>query len=201
MFQGIRDAGWIEAVVGSMFSGKTEELIRRLNRAHIAKQKVQAFKPAVDDRYDAVQIASHGGRTLMAQAVQNIDELLALIDDDVEVVGIDEGQFLGPGLIDLCEGLANRGKRVVVAGLDQDWRGQPFSPMDHLMAISESVTKVLAICMVCGNPANRSQKVVSGEDLFQVGAAETYEARCRSHFDPNDPRSAQQWIAQAKEPK
>jgi thymidine kinase len=201
VFQGIRDAGWIEAVVGSMFSGKTEELIRRLNRAHIAKQKVQAFKPAVDDRYDAVQIASHGGRTLMAQAVQNIDELLALIDDDVEVVGIDEGQFLGAGLIDLCEDLANRGKRVVVAGLDQDWRGQPFPPMDRLMAVSESVTKVLAICMVCGNPANRSQKVVSGDDLFHVGAAETYEARCRSHFDPDDTRSAHQWIAQAKEQK
>ena len=199
LFQGIRNAGWIEVVVGSMFSGKTEELIRRLNRAHIAQQKVQAFKPAIDDRYDAVQIASHGGRTLMAQAIDNLAELTENLDEDVQVVGIDEGQFLGPGLVELCEGLANSGKRVVVAGLDQDWKGQPFEPMDRLMAVSESVTKVLAICMVCGNPANRSQRVVTGNDLFQVGAAEAYEARCRRHFDPEDTRTAAQWIAQKKE--
>jgi thymidine kinase len=199
VFQGIRNAGWIEVVVGSMFSGKTEELIRRLNRAHIAQRKVQAFKPVIDDRYDAVQIASHGGRTLMAQAVENLVELKGLLNDDVEVIGIDEGQFLGPGLVELCEELANRGKRVVVAGLDQDWKGQPFEPMDRLMAVSESVTKVLAICMVCGNPANRSQRVVTGNDLFQVGAAEAYEARCRRHFDPNDTRTSGQWIAHSKE--
>ena len=199
MFQGIRNAGWIEVVVGSMFSGKTEELIRRLNRAHIAQQKVQAFKPAIDDRYDAVQLASHGGRTLMAQAVDNLEQLQDLLEDDVEVVGIDEGQFLGAGLVGVCEALADRGKRVVVAGLDQDWQGQPFQPMDRLMAVSESVTKVLAICMVCGNPANRSQRVVTGNDLFQVGAAEAYEARCRRHFDPEDPRTAGQWLAQKQE--
>ena len=195
MFQGIRDAGWIEVVVGSMFSGKTSELIRRLKLAQIAQRKVQAFKPAIDDRYDAIQLASHAGQTLMAQPIADLIELENSLDDDAEVIGIDEGQFLGAGLVGLCERLADSGKRVVVAGLDQDWKGQPFKPMDHLMAVSESVTKVMAICTVCGNPANRSQRVVLGQDLFQVGAAEAYEARCRRHFDPDDPRTAQQRIA------
>jgi thymidine kinase len=189
VFQGIRDAGWIEVVVGSMFSGKTEELIRRLNRALIARQNVAAFKPAIDDRYDPVQLASHGGLKLMATPVADLAQLRSLLDEEVEVVGIDEGQFLGPGIVGLCEELADAGKRVIVAGLDQDWRGRPFAPMDHLLAVSESVTKVLAICTVCGNPANRSQKVVAGNDLFCVGAAEAYEARCRRHFDPDDPRT------------
>ena len=199
VFQGIRDAGWIEVVVGSMFSGKTSELIRRLKLAQIARRRVQAFKPAIDDRYDAIQLASHAGQTLMAQPIADLDDLERSLDDDAEVVGIDEGQFLGEGLVDLCERLADRGTRVVVAGLDQDWKGQPFPPMDRLMAVSESVTKVLAICTVCGNPANRSQRVVRGQDLFQVGAAEAYEARCRRHFDPNDPRTAQQWLAALEE--
>ena len=199
VFQGIRDAGWIEVVVGSMFSGKTSELIRRLKLAQIARRRVQAFKPAIDDRYDAIQLASHAGQTLMAQPIADLDDLERSLDDDAEVVGIDEGQFLGEGLVDLCERLADRGKRVVVAGLDQDWKGQPFPPMDRLMAVSESVTKVLAICTVCGNPANRSQRVVRGQDLFQIGAAEAYEARCRRHFDPNDPRTAQQWLAALEE--
>ena len=131
MFQGIRDAGWIEVVVGSMFSGKTSELIRRLKLAQIAQRKVQAFKPAIDDRYDAVQLASHAGQTLMAQPIGDLDELERALDDDAEVIGIDEGQFLGAGLVGLCERLANNGKRVVVAGLDQDWKGQPFAPMDR----------------------------------------------------------------------
>ena len=186
-------------VVGSIFLGKTSELNRRLKLAQIARRRVQAFKPAIDDRYDAIQLASHAGQTLMAQPIADLDDLERSLDDDAEVVGIDEGQFLGEGLVDLCERLADRGKRVVVAGLDQDWKGQPFPPMDRLMAVSESVTKVLAICTVCGNPANRSQRVVRGQDLFQVGAAEAYEARCRRHFDPNDPRTAQQWLAALEE--
>ena len=150
------------------------ELIRRLKLAQIARRRVQAFKPAIDDRYDAIH-ASHAGQTLMAQPIADHDDWERSLDDDAEVVGIDEGQFLGEGLVDLCERLADRGKRVVVAGLDQDWKGQPFPPLDRLMAVSESVTKVLAICTVCGNPANRSQRV-RGQDLFQVGAAEAYEA-------------------------
>jgi len=174
--------GWIEVICGSMFSGKSEELIRRLRRAEIAKQRVQAFKAATDDRYDQVQIVSHSDVRLHSIPVSSAQQLEALVDPDVQIVGIDEAQFLGAEIVDVCEWLADRGVRVIVAGLDQDYRGRPFEPVPTLMAVAEYVTKVHAICVKCGNPANRSQRVVDSEERVVVGAAGTYEARCRRCF-------------------
>ena len=147
--------------------GEDLELIRRLKLAQIARRRVQAFKPAIDDRYGTIQARKPRRADAHGAADHDLDDLERSLDDDAEVVGIDEGQFLGEGLVDLCERLADRGKRVVVAGLDQDWKGQPFPPWISLMAVSESVTKVLAICTVCGNPANRSQRVVRGRICFR----------------------------------
>jgi len=174
--------GWIEVICGSMFSGKSEELIRRLRRAEIAKQKVQAFKAATDDRYDRVQIVSHSDQRLRSIPVTSSQQLEELVDPEVQVVGVDEAQFLDPGIVDVCEWLADKGVRVIVAGLDQDYLGRPFEPVPTLMAVSEYVTKVHAICMRCGNPANRSQRVVDNDERVVVGAAGTYEARCRRCF-------------------
>jgi thymidine kinase len=174
-----KDTGWIEVICGPMFSGKTEELIRRLRRAAYARQKVEIFKPRIDTRYDAVEIVSHSRLSLEARPVQNADEILAVCSADAEVVGIDEGQFLGNTLVSVCQTLADRGARVVVAGLDQDYRGMPFEPMPELMAVAEMVTKALAICVVCGNPAGRTQRVTRAGDRVLIGAGEAYEARCR----------------------
>src|SRR5207253_7866487 len=146
--------GWIEVITGSMFSGKSEELIRRLRRAQIARQKVQIFKPLIDDRFGEDQIVSHSDMRIASQNVRNSDELLRRVDDDTDVVGIDEGQFFDADLPGACNSLANRGKRVIVAGLDQDYLGRPFEPMPQLLAIAEYITKTLAICVVCGDPAN-----------------------------------------------
>jgi thymidine kinase len=177
--------GWIEVVTGSMFSGKTEELIRRLRRAQIARQKVQVFKPLVDDRYgDDDHIVSHSDMRIASRNVRSSNELLQLVDDDTEVVGIDEGQFFDLNLPSVCNELANRGKRVIVAGLDQDYLGRPFEPMPQLLAIAEYITKTLAICVVCGNPANHTQRLVASSDRVLVGATGMYEARCRHCFDP-----------------
>ena len=176
--------GWIEVVTGSMFSGKSEELIRRLRRAQIARQKVQIFKPLVDDRYGDDHIVSHSDMRIASRAVRSSDELLQLVDDDTEVIGIDEGQFFDMNLPAICNTLANRGKRVIVAGLDQDYLGRPFEPMPQLLAIAEYITKTLAICMVCGNPANHTQRLVASSDRVLVGASGMYEARCRHCFDP-----------------
>jgi len=180
-----RGAGWIEVIVGSMFSGKTEELIRRLRRAQIAKQKVQVFKPKVDDRYSKEHVASHSAQREQAQVIEQADEILGLIEDNTRVVGIDEGQFFDNSLVDVCQKLANRGLRVLVAGLDTDWRGLPFEPMPQLMAVAEIVVKQNAICMVCGGLASRTQKTVTSQERVQVGAADLYEARCRGCFDPH----------------
>jgi thymidine kinase len=176
--------GWIEVVTGSMFSGKSEELIRRLRRAQIARQKVQIFKPIIDNRFSEDYIVSHSDMRIPSQNVRSSDGLLDLVDEDTEVVGIDEGQFFDANLPAVCNTLANRGKRVIVAGLDQDYLGRPFEPMPQLLAIAEYITKTLAICVVCGNPANHTQRLVASSDRVLVGAGGMYEARCRHCFDP-----------------
>jgi thymidine kinase len=179
-----RHTGWIEVVCGSMFSGKSEELIRRLRRAQIARQKVQIFKPQFDTRYAHDEIVSHSEMRIPSRNVSSSADLLSVVDDDTEVVGIDEGQFFDADLPAVCNTLANRGKRVIVAGLDQDYLGKPFEPMPQLLAIAEYITKTLAICMVCGNPANHTQRLVVSSDRLLLGAQGTYEARCRRCFDP-----------------
>ncbi len=176
--------GWIEVIVGSMFSGKSEELIRRLRRAQIARQRVQIFKPAVDTRYGESQIVSHSELRIPSQNARTAAELLSLVLPETEVVGIDEGQFFDAGLPAVCTTLADRGVRVIVAGLDQDYLGKPFEPMPQLLAIAEFITKTRAICVVCGNPANHTQRLVTSQDRVLLGAHGTYEARCRRCFDP-----------------
>src|SRR5688500_3214013 len=167
-----------------MFSGKSEELIRRLRRAQIARQKVQIFKPALDTRYAADHIVSHSEMRIPSTAVASAREVLEPVEGDTEVVGIDEGQFFDTELPSACDALADRGKRVIVAGLDQDYLGRPFEPMPQLLAIAEYITKTLAICMVCGNPANHTQRLVASEDRLLLGTQGAYEARCRHCFDP-----------------
>jgi thymidine kinase len=176
--------GWIEVIVGSMFSGKSEELIRRLRRAQIARLRVQIFKPVIDTRYGDDHIVSHSEMRIGSAAVQSSQALLSQVAPDTEVVGIDEGQFFDADLPAVCDTLADQGKRVIVAGLDQDYLGKPFEPMPQLLAIAEYITKTLAICMVCGNPANHTQRLVASEDRVLLGAQGTYEARCRRCFDP-----------------
>src|SRR5688572_31381052 len=177
--------GWIEVIVGSMFSGKSEELIRRLRRAQIARQKVQIFKPLIDTRYSDDHIVSHSEMRIESCAVPSSRALLDKVDADTEVIGIDEGQFFDQELPMICDTLANQGKRVIVAGLDQDYLGKPFEPMPQLLAIAEYITKTHAICMVCGNPANHTQRLVASGDRVLVGAQGVYEARCRRCFDPS----------------
>jgi thymidine kinase len=177
--------GWVEVICGSMFSGKTEELIRRIKRAQIAKQRVQIFKPRIDTRYSADHVTSHSALKLDARMIDDIEELFGLLDDNTRVVGIDEAQFFRSAIVDVCHRLANRGLRVVVAGLDLDYRGLPFGPMPALMATAEYVTKMSAICTVCGNPASRSQRLQPGvSSQVVVGAGDVYEARCRRCFEP-----------------
>ncbi len=177
--------GWIEVITGCMFSGKTEELIRRIRRAQYARQRVAVFKPGIDNRYAEDSVGSHSGLRLRSFQIERAVEIPALVGD-AEVVGIDEAQFLGPELVEIAERLANGGRRVIVAGLDMDYRGQPFEPLPQLLAVSEYITKNLAICMVCGNPADRSQRVVNRDARFLVGESDAYEARCRRCWDPNN---------------
>jgi thymidine kinase len=179
-----RNGGWVEVIVGSMFSGKSEELIRRLRRAEIARQKVQIFKPGVDARYDETHIVSHSDMKLPSEVVGSAGEIRARVSAETEVVGIDEGQFFEGDLVEVVGELADRGLRVIVAGLDQDYLGRPFEPMPQIMAIAEYVDKTLAICMRCGAPANRSQRLVAARDRVMVGGASEYEARCRACFQP-----------------
>jgi thymidine kinase len=179
MHQTPRDIGWVEVVCGSMFSGKTEELIRRIKRAVYGKQRVQVFKPKLDNRYDADAVVSHSQLKLVSTPIERADEIYQHLKPDTEVVGIDEVQFLGPEVVRVVEELASRGVRVICAGLDQDYQGKPFEPMPQLLAIAEYITKELAICVVCGNPANRSQRLIAREERVLVGAAGSYEARCR----------------------
>ncbi len=183
------DGGWVELICGSMFSGKTEELIRRLVRAEIAKQKIQVFKPALDHRYHISKVSSHNGSHFKAQVVQNAAEILELIEEDTDVIGIDEVQFFEPNVVSVCQTLADNQRRVILAGLDMDFRGEPFGPMPLLMAVAEQVNKLQAICMVCGSLANRTQRLIDGrpanysDPVIMVGASEVYEARCRKHHE------------------
>jgi len=176
--------GWIEVIAGSMFSGKSEELIRRLRRAQIARQKVQIFKPLVDDRFSENHIVSHSDMRIESENVHSSAELVSRVHEDTEVVGIDEAQFFDSNLPAACNRLADKGKRVIVAGLDQDYLGRPFEPIPQLLAIAEYITKTLAICVVCGEPANHTQRLVASSDRVLVGATGLYEARCRHCFDP-----------------
>src|SRR5712691_110302 len=180
-----RSAGWIEVIAGSMFSGKSEELIRRLRRAKIARQKVQVFKPEIDSRYSENHIVSHSEMRHESSTVRSAGEIEALIEPDTEVVGIDEGQFFDNELIRVVNQLAHRGLRVIIAGLDQDYTGKPWEPMPQLLAIAEYITKTHAICMKCGQPANYSQRIFESEERVAVGAAGMYEARCRQCFVPH----------------
>lgn len=182
--------GWIEAITGSMFSGKSEELIKRIRRAQYANQSFVVFKHSSDARYDETKVASHSLNFLEAIPVGTVEDMYKIIKtefNDVEIIGIDEVQFFGENVVEFCELMANEGKRVIVAGLDQDFRGEPFKPMDILLARAEFVDKFSAICMVCGSPASRTQRLVNGEPAYYddpivlVGAAESYEARCRKH--------------------
>lgn len=177
-------SGWLEVIVGSMFSGKSEELIRRLRRAQIARQKVQIFKPAIDNRYSEGHIVSHSEQRIESLAVSSAREILVLADLSTEVVGIDEGQFFDHDLVAVVNQLAGHGKRVIVAGLDMDYLGKPFEPMPQLMAIAEDVTKTRAVCVVCGGSATYTQRLIASQDRVVVGAAGAYEARCRKCFDP-----------------
>lgn len=182
--------GFLEVIVGPMFSGKSEELIRRTTRALIAKQHVQVFKPALDDRYDelhgAAMVASHNGRTLGAYAVAEVAQLQEALEDEAQVIAIDEGQFLSQNLVQLASDLAEAGKRVIVAGLDLDFRGEPFGPIPELLARAESVTKLTAVCVRCGAAATRTQRLIGGhpahydDPVILVGASESYEPRCRA---------------------
>lgn len=177
--------GHLEVICGPMFSGKTEELIRRLKRAVIARRKVQVFKPRVDTRYHPEDVVSHSRQRVVSTVVSRAAEILEKLSPDVDVVGIDEVQFLGPEVVPVVKQLAERGLRVVCAGLDQDYRGAPFDPMPALLAEAEYITKELAICVVCGQPAGRSQRIVAADERVMVGAQNEYEPRCRRCFSPD----------------
>ena len=183
-----KSIGWIEVVCGPMFSGKSEELIRRLRRATIARKRVAVFKPEIDTRYSADEIVSHGDVRMKSEIAREPGDILQRIDWRTEVVGVDEANFLGPGLIEVAQRLADSGKQVIVAGLDTDFMGRPFPPIPDLLALAESITKTLAICMRCGNPAKHTQRLIESEDLIVVGASGMYEARCRRCFEPCVPK-------------
>jgi thymidine kinase len=180
--------GWIEAICGPMFSGKSEELMRRLRRAIIARKRVQVFKPVIDDRYSADEIVSHNAIRMKSEAISGAPEILTRLDWRTQVVGIDEANFFGPELVGIASQLADSGKQVILAGLDTDYMGRPFPPMPDLLTLAESITKTLAICMRCGNPAKHTQRLVESDDLIVVGAAGMYEARCRRCFEPGVPK-------------
>ncbi len=192
---GKHSRGSIELVCGSMFSGKTEELIRRIRRAIIAKQKVQAFKPAIDNRYEVEKITSHNGLHFEALPINAAEEIFAHLEDDTTVVAFDEVQFFDPNIVEICETLADKGKRVICAGLDMDFRGVPFGLMPVLMARAEHVDKLHAICVKCGEEASRTQRLIEGkpaafdDPVVLVGAAEVYEARCRQCHQVLAPRN------------
>jgi thymidine kinase len=182
------NAGWIEVICGPMFSGKSEELIRRLRRAMIARKRVAVFKPKIDDRYSAEEIVSHGDLRMQSQVINDATEMLERIDWRAEVVGVDEANFMGPSLVEVAGRLADSGKQVIIAGLDTDYLGRPFAPIPDLLAQAESITKTLAVCVRCGNPAKHTQRLRGSDDLIVVGANDMYEARCRRCFEPGIPK-------------
>ncbi|OCA88831.1 thymidine kinase [Pseudobacillus wudalianchiensis] len=185
----MKQTGWVEVICGSMFSGKSEELIRRVRRAQFAKQSVMVFKPEIDNRYSEDSVVSHNGSAVIAVPVTESAAILAAVSSDIDIVAIDEAQFFDENIVSVAQLLANRGHRVILAGLDQDFRGEPFGPMPNLMAIAELVTKLQAVCTVCGSPASRTQRLIDGQPagyddpIILVGAAESYEARCRHHHE------------------
>ena len=185
--------GWIEVICGSMFSGKTEELIRRLNRARIAKLKVGIVKPSLDTRYDANDIVSHNASVIPSTPVANAADILTLVAD-CEVVGIDEAQFFDSAIVDVCQQLADDGKRVIVAGLDMDFAGKPFGCIPQLMATAEFVTKVHAICVVCGDVAHYSYRLVPSQERVLLGETDSYEARCRRCFNLGPEAVHREWV-------
>jgi thymidine kinase len=176
--------GWIEVICGPMYSGKSEELIRRLRRATIARKRVQVFKPALDDRYSLNEIVSHADVRMKSEIVENAEGILSKLDWRTEVIGVDEANFLGASLVEVVTRLADAGKQVILSGLDTDYMGRPFAPIPELLSLAESITKTLAICMRCGNPAKHTQRLVASDELIVVGAAGMYEARCRRCFEP-----------------
>lgn len=192
------NVGWIEVICGPMFSGKSEELIRRLRRAMIARKRVQVFKPAIDTRYSEDEIVSHGDLRMKSEVVNAGSEILDRIDWRSEVIGVDEANFMGPDLIEIAERLADSGKQVIIAGLDTDYMGRPFAPIPDLLAVAESITKTLAICVRCGNPAKHTQRLRGSDDLIVVGAAGMYEARCRRCFEAGIPRQEELEFVKAK---
>ncbi|HUA60550.1 MAG TPA: thymidine kinase [Verrucomicrobiae bacterium] len=192
------NVGWIEVICGPMFSGKSEELIRRLRRAMIARKRVEVFKPAIDDRYSNDEIVSHGDLRMNSQVLNDAQQIVERIDWRSEVVGIDEANFMGPKLVDVAQRLADSGKQVIIAGLDTDYLGRPFPPMPELLAHAESITKTLAICVRCGNPAKHTQRLRGSDDLIVVGASDMYEARCRRCFEPGIPKQAEMEFVKAR---
>ena len=183
-----RNVGWIEVICGCMFSGKTEELIRRLRRAIIARQKVAIFKPRIDNRYSENHLVSHSELKIPSTVVDNARQILELSLES-HVVGIDEAQFFDEELVEVSKKLANMGKRVIIAGLDMDYRGEPFEPIPQLLAVAEYITKTSAICVICGNPAHFTQRKIKKGDRVIVGASDIYEARCRNCFEPPEPET------------
>ena len=185
--------GWLEVIVGSMFSGKTEELIRRLRRAEYARQQIQVFKPLIDTRYSEMAVTSHDQSTMASIPLRHPEQIWDHLQPETKVVGIDEGQFFSFHLVQVAQDLADRGLRVIIAGLDTDWQGKPFEPMPTLMAIAENVTKQHAICVVCGTAACRTQRTSGGDQQVLVGAHDSYEARCRLHFKPQIDQPTMDW--------
>jgi len=192
------NSGWIEVICGPMFSGKSEELIRRLRRAMIARKRVEVFKPVIDNRYSNDEIVSHGDLRMNSQVVADAGEIVDRIDWRSEVVGIDEANFMGEKLIDVAQRLADSGKQVIISGLDTDYLGRPFAPIPDLLAHAEAITKTLAICVRCGNPAKHTQRLRGSDDLIVVGASDMYEARCRRCFEPGIPKQQEMDFITAK---
>ncbi|MFD1391522.1 thymidine kinase [Alkalibacillus flavidus] len=194
----MKHSGWLEVICGSMFSGKSEELIRRVRRATYGHLNVRVFKPAIDNRYDDESIVSHNGNSIIARPIDDVQDIYDNIDDDVDIVGIDEVQFFDDDVVEVAQYLADRGVRVIVAGLDQDFRGEPFGAIPQLLSLAETVTKLNAICPHCGSPASRTQRLIDGkpasydDPVILVGASESYEPRCRHHHEvPKHPRYAE----------
>ncbi|WP_335871456.1 thymidine kinase [Bacillus sp. 2205SS5-2] len=185
----MKQTGWVEVICGSMFSGKSEELIRRVRRTQFAKQSIMVFKPRIDNRYSEESVVSHNGTSVIAKSVEKSLDIEGLVTAEVDVVAIDEVQFFDKEIVQVVEKLANSGHRVIIAGLDQDFRGEPFGPMPKLMAVAEQVTKLQAVCSVCGSPASRTQRLIEGnpacydDPIILVGASEAYEPRCRHHHE------------------
>lgn len=198
-FSYVHARGWVEVVVGSMFSGKTEELIRRLRRAEFARQPIQVFKPIIDKRYNEMAVTSHNLTTINSLPINDAEMIWEHLKPETKVVGIDEGQFFGQNLVQVAQDLADRGLRVIIAGLDTDWQGKPFEPMPTLMAVAESVTKHHAVCVVCGGTASRTQRTAGGDGQVFVGTHDAYEARCREHFKPEIDKPTLDWKLKREE--